>query len=64
MLRDVENNNDGYVIMQNNGAMKIVNFAHAQTAETRRSFLIPWTPGTRLEGVIFYLNGMRPRMRQ
>ena len=24
--------------MQNNGAMKIVNFTHAQTAETRRSF--------------------------
>ena len=26
--------------MQNNGAMKIVNFTHAQTAETRRSFCL------------------------
>ena len=38
----------GYVTMQNNGAMKIVNFTHAQMAETRHSFLRPWTPGTRL----------------
>ena len=29
------------------------NFAHAQTDETRRSFLRPWTPGTRLtKGVV------------
>ena len=34
----IENNNSGCVIMQNNEAMKIVNFTHAQTAETRRSF--------------------------
>ena len=27
---------------------KIVNFTHAQTAETRRSFLHPWMPGMRL----------------
>ena len=41
MLRNVliENNKFGCVIMQNNGAMKIVNFTHAQTAETRHSFL-------------------------
>ena len=48
VMRDdvlIEKNNDGCVIMQNNGAMKIVNFTHAQT---RRSFLRPWTPGTRL----------------
>ena len=41
MLRDdvlIENNKYGYVTMQNNGAMKLVNFTHAQTAETRRSF--------------------------
>ena len=44
VLRDdvlIENNNYVCVIMQNNGAMKIVNFTHAQTAETRRSFLRP-----------------------
>ena len=44
MLRDdvlIENNKYGCVIMQNNGAMKIVNFTHAQTAETRRSFCRP-----------------------
>ena len=36
MLRDdvlMENNKYGWVIMQNNWAMKIVNFMHAQTAE-------------------------------
>ena len=41
MLRDdvlTENNKCGYVTMQNNRAMKAVNFTHAQTAETRRSF--------------------------
>ena len=51
MLRDdvlIENNNYGCVIMQNNGVMKIVNYTHVQTAETRCSFLRPWTPGTRL----------------
>ena len=26
------------VLIENNGAMKIVNFTHVQTAETRRSF--------------------------
>ena len=39
VLRDdvlIENNNYGCVSMQNNRAMKLVNFAHAQTAETRR----------------------------
>ena len=44
VLRDdvlIENNNSGCVIMQNNKAMKIVNFTHAQTAETRRSFFLP-----------------------
>ena len=44
MLRDdilIENNKYGYVTMQNNGAKKIVNITHAQTAETRRSFLRP-----------------------
>ena len=30
----IENNKYGYITMQNNGAMKIVNFTHAQTAET------------------------------
>ena len=44
----IENNKYGYITIQNNGAMKIVNFTHAQTAETRRSFLHLWTPGTRL----------------
>ena len=37
MLRDdvlIENNKYGCVIMQNNWAMKIVNFMHVQTAET------------------------------
>ena len=51
VLRDdvlIENNNYSCVIMQNNGAMKVVNFAHAQTAETKRSFLRPRTSGTRL----------------
>ena len=51
MLRDdvlIENNKYSYVTVQNNGAMKIVIFMHAQTAETRRSFFCPWTPGTRL----------------
>ena len=51
MVRDdvlIENNKYGYVTMQNNGAIKIVNFTHAQTAETRHSFLHPWTLGTRL----------------
>ena len=51
VLRDdvlIENNKYGYVIMQNNGAMKIVNFTHVQTAETRCSFLRPWIPGMRL----------------
>ena len=33
----IENQN-GCVILQNNGPMKIVNFVHAQTAETRFSF--------------------------
>ena len=44
MVRDdilIENNKYGYVTMQNNGAKKIVNITHAQTAETRRSFLRP-----------------------
>ena len=46
MLRDdvlIENIKYGCVIMQNNGAMKLVNFTHAQTAETRRSFHHLWT---------------------
>ena len=57
MMRDdvlIKNNKYGYVTMQNNGAMKIVNFTHALMAETRRSFLRPWMPGMRL--VIFMLN--------
>ena len=40
MLSDdvlIENNKFGFAIMQNNGAMKIVNFMHTQTAETRHS---------------------------
>ena len=37
----IESNKYGYVTIQNNGAMKIANFTHAQTAETRRSFLCP-----------------------
>ena len=37
----IESNKYGYVTIQNNGAMKIVNFTHAQTPETRRSFLCP-----------------------
>ena len=44
MVRDgvlIENNKYVYVTMQNNGAMKIVNIMHVQTAETRRSFLRP-----------------------
>ena len=51
MLRDdvlIENNKYGCVIMQNNGAMKIINFMHAQMAETRCSFLRLQTLGTRL----------------
>ena len=44
----IETNKYGCVIIQNNGAMKIVNFMHAQMAETRCSFLRLWTPGTRL----------------
>ena len=35
----------GYFTIQNNGTMKIVDFMHAQAAETRCSFL---RPGTRL----------------
>ena len=41
MLRDdvlIENIKYGCIIMQNNRAMKLVNFTHAQTAETRYSF--------------------------
>ena len=37
MLHDdvlIQNNKYGYVIMQNNGAMKIANFTHAQMGET------------------------------
>ena len=34
----IENNKYGYVTMPNYGAMKIVNFTHVQTAETRCSF--------------------------
>ena len=51
MLRDdilIENNKYCCVIMQNNGAMKIVNFTHVQMVETRHSFRHPWKPGTRL----------------
>ena len=33
----IENTEYGYVILQNNGAMKIVNFTHVQMAETRHS---------------------------
>ena len=43
MLRDdvlIENNKYGCIIMQNNWAMKIVNFTHAQTAETRHFSVI------------------------
>ena len=37
--------------MQNNGAMKVVNLTHAQTAETRRSFCLSMNAGyeTRLQ---------------
>ena len=52
MLHDgvlIENIKYGCVIMQNNGAMKIVNFTHVQMAEIRHSFLHLWTPGTTLE---------------
>ena len=42
----IKNNKSGYITMQSNGAMKKVNFTHVQMAETRRSFLRPWTPGT------------------
>ena len=50
MLHDdvlIENNkyNYGYVTMQNNGAMKIANFTHAQTTETRRSFRLSVNAG-------------------
>ena len=51
MLHDdvlLENIKYGCIIMQNNGAVLLVNFTHAQTAETRHSFCRPWTPGTRL----------------
>ena len=34
-------NKYGCVIVQNNGAMKIVNFMYAQTAKTRHSILRP-----------------------
>ena len=34
----VEDNKYGCVIMQNNGVMKIINFMHAQQAQTRLSF--------------------------
>ena len=44
----IQNNHYGCIIMHNNGAMKIVNFMHAQTAETRCSFLCLWMPGTKL----------------
>ena len=36
---DIENNKYGYVTIQNNGAMKIVNFTHVQMAEIRHSSL-------------------------
>ena len=39
----IKNKKYGWVIMQNDGAMKIVNFMHAQTAETRCSFRCPGT---------------------
>ena len=46
VLRDdvlIENNNYyGCIIMQKNGAMKIATLTHAQTAETRCSFLHPY----------------------
>ena len=51
MLRDdvlIENNKYGCIIIQNNGAMKIVNLTHVQMAETRCSFHRPRTLGTRL----------------
>ena len=44
----IENNKCSYIIMQNNEAMKIVNFTHAQTAETKHSFHRLWTPGAKL----------------
>ena len=44
----IKNNNYGCINMQNNGAMKIVNFTHVQMTETRRSFLCQWTSGMRL----------------
>ena len=54
MLRDdvlIESYKYGYVIMQNNGAMKKVNFMHAQTAETRLfSAAHEHWPGMRLGG--------------
>ena len=37
MLHDdvlIRNNKYGYITMQTNGAMKIVNFTHVQTGET------------------------------
>ena len=54
MLRDVLIENIKYgcviaIIMQNNGAKKLVNFTHVQMAETRCSFRRPWTPGMRLQ---------------
>ena len=48
MLHDdvlIENNKYGYITMQNNGAMKIINFTHAQTAETRRFFFLSVNAG-------------------
>ena len=41
MLRNdvlIENNKYGYITMQNNRALAIINFMHVLTAETRRSF--------------------------
>ena len=38
--------------MQNNGTMKKVNFTHAQTAETRRSFHLSMNAGYEANMVI------------
>ena len=46
----IENNKYGYVTMQNNGAMKIVNFMHVQTAETRCSFCPSVNAGYKASG--------------
>ena len=51
----IENNKYGYVTMQNNGAMKTVNFTHVQMAETRRSFHHPWMLSTRLVFIVLLL---------